>query len=188
VQTPGEVTRLLIEFGQGDNTALERLIPLVYAELHRLARSHRYNWRGSAGVPGTTSLVHEAYLRLVEQENVNWHSRSQFFCIASRAMRSVLVDNARAYRAKKRRGDQHAVSTDDIVLVSKQRGQELIEVDEALTRLGEIDNELSAVVECRFFGGLTIEETAEGLSLSPATVKRRWSLAQAWLYRELKAD
>jgi RNA polymerase sigma factor (TIGR02999 family) len=178
----------LIEFGRGDSSALERLIPLVYAELHRLAQSHRYNWRGSPGVPGTTSLVHEAYLRLVDQEHVTWRSRSQFYCIASRAMRSVLIDNARAYNARKRHGEGQPVSTEDILLVSKQRGQELIEVDEALSRLGEIDQELSAVVECRFFGGLTIEETAEGLSLSPATVKRRWNLAQAWLYKELKAD
>ena len=185
---PGDVTQLLIEFGRGDGAALERLMPLVYDELHQLARSHRYRWRGHEAAPGTTSIVHEAYLRLVDQDHVDWRSRSQFYCIASRAMRSVLVDNARAHGAHKRGGDRRRVSTDDVVLVSRERSQELIDLDEALTRLAAADEELGSVVECRFFGGLTVEETAAALSMSPATVKRRWSLAQAWLYKELKGD
>jgi RNA polymerase sigma factor (TIGR02999 family) len=185
---PGEVTQLLIEFGRGDAAALERLMPLVYDELHQLARSHRYRWSGHEATPGTTSIVHEAYLRLVDQDHVDWRSRSQFYCIASRAMRSVLIDNARAHGAQKRGGDRRRVSADDAVLVSRERSQELIDLDEALTRLAAADEELGNVVECRFFGGLTIEETAAAMSMSPATVKRRWSLAQAWLYKELKGS
>ena len=183
---PGDVTQLLIEFGRGDGDALERLIPLVYDELHVLARNHRYKWRGFDGAPGTTSIVHEAYMKLVDQNHVEWKSRSQFYCIASRAMRSVLVDNARSHQAQKRGGDRRRVSSDDTVLVSQERSQELIDLDEALTHLQEADSELASVVECRFFGGLTIEETGAAMNLSPATVKRRWNLAQMWLFKELR--
>ena len=186
VNDPGDVTQLLIEFGRGDADVLERLIPLVYDELHILARSHRYRWHGYENALGTTSIVHEAYMKLVDQNHVEWKSRSQFYCIASHAMRSVLVDNARAHQAKKRGGDRQKVAADDTQLVSAERSAELIALDEALDRLQEADDELATVVECRFFGGLTIEETGEALSMSPATVKRRWTMAQTWLYKELQ--
>lgn len=184
----GDVTDLLIAFGEGDDAAFERLIPLVYDELHELARSHRFRWRGFEHAPGTTSIVHEAYLKLVQQDHVEWKSRAQFYCIASRAMRSVLVDNARSHQAKKRGGDRRRVSTEDAVLVSHERSQELIDLDAALTRLQDVDAELASVVECRFFGGLTIEETGDAMNMSPATVKRRWNMAQMWLYKELQSS
>lgn len=187
VSDPGDVTQLLIEFGRGDKAAFERLIPLVYDELHQLARSHRFRWRGFEHAPGTTSIVHEAYLRLVDQDHVEWKSRAQFYCIASRAMRSVLVDNARSHQAQKRGGDRRKVSTDNTVLVSEERSQELIDLDAALARLQDADAELATVVDCRFFGGLTIEETGDAMGMSPATVKRRWNMAQMWLYKELQA-
>lgn len=186
VNDPGDLTQLLIEYGRGDDDAFERLIPLVYDELHMLARSHRYRWNGYENALGTTSIVHEAYMKLVDQNHVEWKSRSQFYCIASRAMRSVLIDNARAHQAKKRGGDRQKVAADDAQLVSAERSAELIALDEALDRLQETDDELGSVVECRFFGGLTIAETGEALSMSAATVKRRWTMAQIWLYKELQ--
>lgn len=186
VNDPGDVTQLLVEFGRGDAAAFERLIPLVYDELHILARSHRHRWHGYNNALGTTSIVHEAYMKLVDQDHVEWKSRSQFYCIASHAMRSLLVDNARAHQAKKRGGDRQKVAADNAQLVSGERSAELIALDEALDRLREADDELATVVECRFFGGLTIEETGEALSMSAATVKRRWTMAQMWLYKELQ--
>ena len=130
--------------------------------------------------------MHEAYLKLVDQTHVQWQSRGQFFAIASRAMRSVLVDNARHWQRLKREGGRERVELDEAMLVSEARSDEVIALDAALVRLDGADSRLATIVECRFFGGLTIEETAEALGLSPATVKRDWVAARTWLYRELQ--
>lgn len=181
----GEVTALFSELGTGrDDEVLARVVPLVYDELRLLARHHRFRWRHDHS-PGTVSLIHEAYLKLVEQSQVRWESRAQFFYLASRAMRSVLVDNARYSLRQKRGGALVRVPLSDEMLVSEERSDELVALDEALTRLQASDDRLARIVDCRFFGGLTIEEAADALGLSPATVKRGWLLARAWLFHEL---
>ena len=184
----GPITQALIELGQGEQEALKRLLPLVYDELKGLARGHRFKWQGGQNIPGTTSLVHEAYLKLVDQTQVNWQNRAHFFYYASRTMRSILVDNARRYQRQKRAGERKAVPLDDVVLVSEERSEELLALDEALSRLQEQDERIGKIVECRFFGGLSVEETADTLSISPATVKRGWNVARSWLYRELQPE
>lgn len=165
---------------------MDRLIPLVYDELHELAHRHRWRWGRDDRAVGTTSLVHEAWVKLVDATRVEWESRGQFFCIASRAMRSILMDNARHHSRHKRGGDRVRVPLDNVRLISEDRTEELLAIDEALDRLAAEDTGLSRVVECRLFGGLTIEETAEALAVSPATVKRRWNLARTLLYRDLR--
>lgn len=185
----GEITRLLRRLAEegpeGQSSVLDRLMPLVYGELKLLARSRRGRRRSPVD-PGTTSLVHEAYARLARGEEIRYDNRRQFFCLASKAMRSILVDNARWHQRLKRGGREVPVPLHEDVLVSAERGEELLALDEALTRLEAERPGLGSVVECRCFGGLTVEETAEALEISPATVKRRWSLARAWLYRELR--
>ncbi|MEZ5332200.1 MAG: ECF-type sigma factor [Thermoanaerobaculia bacterium] len=189
VPDAGEITRLLRELAeegrQGSASTLDRLMPLVYGELKLLARSKRGR-RRSAVDPGTTSLVHEAYARLARADGIRFENRRQFFCIASKAMRSILVDNARWHQRLKRGGTDSPVPLDEETLVSAGRGEELLALDEALTRLESERPTLGSVVECRCFGGLTVEETAEALEISAATVKRRWTLARAWLHRELR--
>lgn len=184
----GEITRLLRELaGQPSDPTepvLDRLMPLVYSELKLLARTNRRRSHGQFD-PGTTSLVHEAYARLAGVHGLAVENRRQFFCVASKAMRSILIDNARWHCRQKRGGGVAPVALDEARLVSAERADDLLAVDEALTRLGAERPGLEVVVECRCFGGLTVEETAEALGVSTATVKRRWSLARAWLYREL---
>lgn len=187
---PGDITRLLerLDKGVGDDRAavLEQLMPLVYGELKALARANRIRWRG-AEAPGTTSLVHEAYLRLAGQAGLGHAGRRQFYALASRAMRSILIDNARWHGRAKRGGGRARALLEDSMLVSAERSEELLALDEALTRLEAEEPRLARIVECRCFGGLTVEETAEALELSSATVKRGWSLARTWLYRALKS-
>lgn len=180
----GQVTALLNEAGLGRADAVPRVLPLVYDELCVLARRHRFRWR-DARSPGTGSLVHEAYLKLVDQSQVRWESRAQFFTIASRVMRSILVDNARHFSRQKRGGPQRQVPLEDHLLVSEEYSAELLALDDALSRLSAADERLGRIVECRFFGGLTVEESAEALGISPATVKRGWTTARAWLYQQL---
>ena len=181
----GEVTALLNEAARGDASAIQRLMPLLYDELVKLARHHRFRWRDERA-PSTKSLVHEAYLKLVDQSEIEWKSRAHFFYVASCAMRSILVDNARYHARQKREGGRQQVPLSDDLLVSEERSDELLNLDEALTRLKTADERLGKVVECRFYGGLTVDEVAETLNVSPATVKRAWSVARAWLYRELR--
>jgi len=182
--SPGEVTQWLIAWSQGDRAALDKLMPLVYDELHRLA--HRYMSRERPGhTLQTTALVNEVYLRLVDQKSVNWQNRAHFFAIAAQVMRQVLVDYARRRRYRKRGGQAVKVSLDEAAIVSQEHGVDLVALDEALTSLAAIDPRKSQIVELRFFGGLSVEETAEVLKVSPRTVMREWSLARAWLYREL---
>ena len=178
---PSEVTRLLQAWGGGDRTALEKLLPLVHAELRRLAR--RYMGREHPGhTLQTTALINEVFLRLVDGKGVRWQDRAHFFAVAARLMRRTLVDYARRHRAGKRGGLAITVSLDETAIVSQERSAELIAIDEALTRLAARDARKSQIVELRFFGGLSVEETAEVLTISPRTVKREWSLARAWLY------
>jgi RNA polymerase sigma factor (TIGR02999 family) len=181
----GEITALLREIGDGEASVVDRLFPLIYGELQHLARAHRHGWRDQLAL-GTKSLVHEAYLKLVQQEQVDWRGRLQFFSLASKAMRSILVDNARRFARQKREGARRQVPLTDDLLVSEARSDEIVELDAALERLGRTESRLARVVECRVFGGLGIDETAEIIGASPATVKRDWALARAWLYRELK--
>jgi RNA polymerase sigma factor (TIGR02999 family) len=183
--SPEEVTRLLLDWGNGNAAALERLTPLVYEELHRLAHQHMNRERRDHTLQ-TSALVNEAYLRLIDQRGVHWQNRAHFFSIASRLMRRILVDHARAHRYAKRGGGAIQVSLDEAAVVSQERAEELVALDEALTSLATIDQRKSQVVELRFFGGMSVEETAEVLGVSPITVKRDWSTAKAWLYRSIE--
>lgn len=182
-----EVTQMLLAWSDGDQTALEELTPLVYAELHRLAE--RYMRRERAGHPlQTTALVNEAYVRLIDLQQVRWQNRAHFFGIAAQLMRHILVDFARARRRAERGGYKQQVSLEEAAVVSKERGADFIALDDALKSLAEIDPRKSRMVELRFFGGLSVEETAEALNISPRTVMREWSLARDWLYRELSKE
>jgi len=182
--SPKEITRLLVAWSDGDKSALEELTPLVYDELHRLA--HRYMRGERAGhTLQTTALVNEAYTRLIDWKNVRWQNRAHFFGVSAELMRRILVDFARARGYQKRGGGMRAVTLNDAINVSNEKGVDLIALDEALSALAELDPRQSKVVELRFFGGLTNEEAAEVLNVSVATVRRDWSLASAWLHREL---
>ncbi|MCP4901898.1 MAG: sigma-70 family RNA polymerase sigma factor [bacterium] len=185
----GEITQLLEKLDEakeeGRQAVLEQLMPLVYGELKALARANRYRWNGGQSL-GTTSLVHEAFLKLADQSRGDFTNRRQFYAVASKAMRSILIDNARWHGRKKRGGGAAPIALEDSMLVSEQRSEELLALDEALNQLEIEDLRLARIVECRCFGGLTVDETAEALDVSSATVKRGWSLARTWLYRELK--
>jgi len=168
----------------GDKEDLDKLMPAVYDELRRQAA--RYLRREQAGhTLQTTALIHEAYVRLVDQRNVQWQNRAHFFGIAAQMMRRILVDHARTKKRAKRGGSVIKVSLADATLPVNERDLDVVALDEALNRLAEIDEQQSRVVELRFFSGLTVEETAEVMNISPATVKRDWSMAKAWLHREL---
>ncbi len=182
-----EVTQLLRAWSEGDQAALERLIPLVHAELHLLAK--RYMRQERAGhTLQTTALIHEAYLRLIDAQQVRWQNRAHFFAISARLMRQVLVDFARQRGYQKRGGAARRVSLDEALVVSQGRDDDLVALDEALSALAKIDERKSRVVELRFFGGLTEEEAAEALKVSPETVRRDWRLAKSWLRRWLSVE
>jgi len=186
-----DVTALLLQWQGGDTEALERLVPLVYRQLKRLAGGHLRDERcGHTLQP--TALAHEAYLKLVDQDRVRWRNRTHFFSIASHLMRRILVDHARKQRAEKRQAQAFAVSIDDALEeclgVAEPFDLDLLRLDDALHALSRLDPRQSRVVELRFFGGLTIAETAEVLQISPATVKVDWNLAKAWLYNQLKKE
>jgi RNA polymerase sigma factor (TIGR02999 family) len=187
METSGdEVNRLLREWGGGDQQALERLMPLIYSELRQLA--HRCLYRERPGhTLQTTALVHEAYLKLTDQRDARWQNRAHFFAIAAQAMRRILVDSARRHTAVKRGGPAENLSLDEAANVSVEPDPILLPLDEALSRLAEMDPQQSRIVELRYFGGLTIEETAEVMGLSKDTVKNEWAMARAWL-REALSD
>jgi RNA polymerase sigma factor (TIGR02999 family) len=168
----------------GDQAALETLVPLVYEELRRLARAHMRRERKDHSLGGTV-LVHEAYLRLVNQNEVQWQNRAQFFGMASQLIRNILVDHARRRGRVKRGGDALKLSLDEGMDVAGESELDLVGLDDALIALAELDSRQARIVELRFFAGLSIEDTAEALKVSPATVKREWVIARAWLYREL---
>ena len=177
-----QVTQLLVAWGGGDQAARDELMPLVYEELRRLA--HQFIRRERPGhTLQTSALLNEAYLRLVDQKNIHWQDRAHFFGIAARLMRQVLVDYARKRGYAKRGGDAHRVALDEALIVSEERAADVVALDDALKSLAEIDPRQSQIVELRFFGGLSIEETAEVLAVSPGTVMRDWTLAKAWLRR-----
>jgi len=182
--SPNEVTELLLDWSNGNQAALDKLTPLVYEELHRLAHHHMRRERDDHTLQ-TSALVNEAYLRLINQRDVRWQNRAHFFSIASRLMRRILVDHARSHQYVKRGGGALKVSLDETALVSQDRAAELIALDEALTSLAAFDERKCQVVEMRFFAGMSVEETAEALNVSAITVKRDWSTAKAWLYREI---
>lgn len=181
---PGQVTDLLHAWGAGDEAALHELVPLVESELRRLAGDYMRRERtGHTLQP--TALVNEAFLRLVDAHNVRWQGRAHFFGIASRLMRRVLVDHARARGFQKRGGGAHAVPLDTVVLVSRSPDITLLDLDRALGDLATLDERKARVIEMRFFGGMTVEETADALSVSTDTVKRDWRLAKLWLLNAL---
>jgi RNA polymerase sigma factor (TIGR02999 family) len=178
-----DVTRWLAEVGRGNQAAVEKLVPLLYSELRRLAVHYLRRERPNHTLQAT-ALVHEAYLRLVDQKQVKWKNRGHFFAVAAQQMRRILVDYSRRRQAVKRGGAQPAL-TEEIALVPDDRTGEIVMLDEALVKLAALDPRHGRVVELRFFAGLSIEETAEVLGISAATVKREWALAKAWLAREM---
>ena len=187
MSSPGEVTRILQAWGKGDQQALDKLMPVVYDELRRVAQ--RYLRReGPDHTLQATALVHEAYLRLVDQRGITWQNRAHFFGVAAQLMRRILVDHARRHRAAKRGGSALKVSLNELMLAAEERAEDVVALDDALERLAAMDPRQGRVVELRIFSGLTVEETAEVLGISPATVKREWTMARAWLSRELRPE
>ena len=179
-----QVTQLLVDWSGGDSGALEKLIPLVQPELHRLA--HYYMGREAIGhTLQTTALLNEAYLQLVDDPKRSWQNRTHFVAAAAQLMRRIMVDHARERRALKRGGGALKVSLDDAALVTERRSEELLALDEALEKLAALDPLKSQIVELRYFGGLTVEETATFLKMSHRSVEREWTMAKAWLYRAL---
>jgi RNA polymerase sigma factor (TIGR02999 family) len=185
--SPKEVTELLLAWSRGDESALEKLIPLVHAELRRLAK--RYMGRERAGhTLQTTALINEAYLRLIHSKNVRWQNRAHFFAVSAQLMRRILVDFARSRHYQKRGGGAQKVSLDQALEISDEKGAELIALDDALSALDKLDARKSQVVELRFFGGLSVEETAEVLKVSPDTIMRDWKMAKVWLLRAMSGE
>ncbi len=184
-RTKTEITALLLAHAAGDRGALERLLPQVYDQLRRIARSRLRRERPGHTL-AATELVHEAFMKLLPVERVDWRSRAHFFAIASRAMRNVLVDHAVRRGAAKRGGGVKVLSIDEAEVAAEQPLDALIALSEALSRLERLDPRQAQVVECRFFGGLSLDETAEALHTSAATVSRDWTFARAWLHNELK--
>lgn len=179
-----KITKLLLAWNQGDQQARDELMPLIYDELRRIAQAYLRRERAGHTLQ-PTALVHEAFLRLIDQSQVNWQNRAHFFGIAARLMRQILANHAEARQAAKRGGQAERISLNDVKLVSVEQEVDLVALDEAMKRLEAIDPPQCRIVELRYFSGLTIEEIAEVMNISPATVKREWSTARAWLRREL---
>jgi RNA polymerase sigma-70 factor, ECF subfamily len=181
---PHRVTQLLAEWSHGDNAALTELTPLVYEELRRIAHRHMGGQRPDHTLQ-TTALVNEAYLRLADQTKPNWQSRAHFFAVAARAMRQIVVDYAKSQRAQKRGGGALKIELDEGAIVSPEQSQAIVDLHEALERLGTLDSRKARVVELKYFGGLNHDEIAEVMKVSTVTVRRDWVFAKAWLYNEL---
>jgi RNA polymerase sigma-70 factor, ECF subfamily len=186
-KTSGDVTLLLSELVKGDEAAASKLFPLLYDELRRLAGNYMRRERGDHTLQ-PTALVHEAYLKLVQQRSIDWQGRAHFFGIAARVMRTILVDHARGHLRDKRGGGQRLVPIDEVLVFAPEQSAELVRLDQAVERLTKIDPRQGKIVELRFFGGLTVEQAADVLGISPKTVKRDWSMAKAWLHGELKKN
>lgn len=182
-----DVTVLLGQLAKGNDAAASKLIPLVYDELRRLAGGYMRRERNDHTLQ-PTALVHEAYLKLIEQRAVDWQGRAHFFAIAAQMMRRVLIDYARGHLRDKRGAGERAIPLDEALVFAPEQSSELVKLDESLERLAKLDPRQSKIVELRFFGGLTVEQTAEVLGISPKTVKRDWSMAKAWLHGDLKQD
>jgi RNA polymerase sigma-70 factor (ECF subfamily) len=183
-KVPEQITQLLTDWSAGDQEALKRLMPLVYDELRRLAKVYFQRQPPNSTLQGT-ALVHEAYLRLADKKEIQWQDRSHFFAVSARIMRCILVDHARSRGSAKRGGGNFTIALDDAVTSAEMWDVNLVSLDEALSRLGAYDRRLLQVVELRFFGGLSIEETSQVLNIAQATVKRHWNVAKAWIYREI---
>lgn len=181
---PQEITQLLLSWSKGDNAALDQLIPQIYPELRRLARRYM-NRESPAHTLQTSALINEAYLRLVNQQAVEWQDRTHFFAVAAQVMRHILIDHARRHQYGKRGGGAQHLPLDEVSVVNRERAAEFVALDDALTRLAVIDYRKSQIVELRFFGGLTVAETAEVMKLSVITIKREWRSAKAWLHTEI---
>jgi RNA polymerase sigma factor (TIGR02999 family) len=181
-----QITQLLKEWGEGKGQALDELMPLVYSELKRLAGSYLRRERPDHTLQ-SAALVNEAYVRLIDQNQVQWQNRAHFFGIAAQMMRRILVDHARGHLADKRGAGVPVLSLDEVVVEAQNQSVDLLDLDEALNKLEKLDPQQGKIVELRFFSGLSIEETATVLGISPATVKREWAAARAWLYREVSA-
>lgn len=179
-----DVTQLLVEWSQGNRAALDGLAPMVYDELRRLANAYLRRERPDHTLQGT-ALVNEAYLRLIDQRNVKWQNRAHFFGVAAQMIRRILVDHARGHQAAKRGAGAAKLSLDEALAVPGARDVDLVNLDEALKELAAFDERQSRIIELRYFAGLSIEETAEVVGISPATVKREWTAARAWLFRQL---
>jgi RNA polymerase sigma factor (TIGR02999 family) len=179
-----DVTRLLLEWSQGDEGALKKLIPVVYRELHRLARYYMSHERPGHTLQ-STALIHEAYQRLIDTPHIGWQDRNHFFAVCAQLMRRILVDYARSRRYQKRGGGIQLVPLEEALMTSSEPARDLVALDEALTALATVDARKAKVVELRFFGGLTAEETAQVLNVAPDTVLRDWKIAKVWLLREL---
>jgi RNA polymerase sigma-70 factor (ECF subfamily) len=182
---PGDVTGLLVAWTSGNQDALAALVPIVYNELRRIARRHMRREGSNGQTLDTTALVHEAYLRLANQKETNWRNRAHFFAVSAQSMRHILVDMARARHTHRRGDGARKLSLDELVVFSPETARELVALDEALSALAKLDERKSRIVEMRFFGGLTLDETAEVLNISPETVSREWTRAKSWLRREM---
>ena len=182
---PTDVTLLLKQLSAGDHDAVDQLVPVLYNELRRLAAYYLRQERSTHTLQAT-ALVHEAYLRLVDQRAVEWKNRSHFFGVAAQVMRRILLDYARSHQAVKRGGPSPKISLDDAMVYGEDQTGQLVALDELLTRLSSMDPQQGRIVELRFFGGMSVEETAELLAISPRTVKRDWAMAKSWLSRELR--
>ncbi|HJS23790.1 MAG TPA: sigma-70 family RNA polymerase sigma factor [Pyrinomonadaceae bacterium] len=185
--TRHQITELLAEWREGNQSALDELYPLVYDELHRMARRYMSRERKDHTLQ-TTALINEAYVRLVDQKNVNWANRSHFFAISAQIMRRILIDHARRHAYAKRGGGAQQVSLEEVAAITPEQGRELVRLDEALKSLAERDPRRSQVVELRYFGGLNNEEIAGVLHVSENTVTRDWNMARAWLYQQLSEN
>lgn len=184
-QTPPDITRMLIDLTDGNREVINEILPLIYAELHKLAGGYLRKERGNHTLQ-PTALVHEAYLKLIDQKNVKWQNRAHFFGIAAQIMRRILMDYARQHKAEKRGGVGEKVSLEEeFIIVESGKSHELLALDEALENLTELDEVKAKIVELRYFGGLSVAETAEVLDVSEITVKRHWRMAKAWLYGQL---
>ena len=182
---PENFTRLIQEYSNGNKRALNEILPLIYDELKKISSRYlREEYRNHTFQ--TTELVHEAYIKLIGDQNVSWENRAHFFGIAAQSMRQILVDHARKRNAKKRGGGQINLSIDEILKVSEKADEQVLNLDEALKKLEAVDKRAAKIVELRYFSGLTIEETAKVLNISPSTAKRDWNFAKAWLYREIQ--
>ncbi len=188
------VTQLLVDLQDGNQDVVQELFPLVYDELHNLAQNQRRFWQGDKTL-NTTALVHEAYLKLVDQQSSSWQSRAHFYSVAAKAMRHILINYAQFRRRKKRGGevqkfsiDEQQLKVEEVFDLDEERSEMLLALNEALEKLATFSERQSKIVECRFFGGMTIADTAEALNISPATVKRGWTMAQAWLYNEINSE
>ena len=179
-----EVTQLLLEWSNGDKAALDKLVPVVYQELRRLAGYHMRGERAGHTLQ-TSALVNEAYLRLINYKEMRWQNRAHFFAVAAQAMRRILVDHARSQQAAKRGARGQRVSLDEVATMSQERAEELLALDDALSSLEQLDERKSRIVELRYIGGLSVEEVAEVLGLSSRTIEREWMAAKAWLYRAI---